>query len=98
MVLVVIYQQLTLKDIALDGETLWICGRVNCFGGIAVSNTEFIKIEYISPDLVSGEYFNMAIHVKKDGFYDGSRNIINAYLFPIYANLSHLNSTPFIFI
>eukprot|EP01084_Bolivina_argentea_P133555 235689_1 len=96
---------MTLKDCALDGQSLWLCGRVNRSGGVQVSNPEIIRIEYISPNLVSYEYFNMAMDISshnsesEKGFLDGSRNIINARLFPIYGgNMEYLKiCKPYIF-
>eukprot|EP01084_Bolivina_argentea_P061062 111597_1 len=76
---------MTLKECAMDGQALWLCGRVNRSGGVMVSNPEIVRIEYISPDLVSNEYFEMAMDITNgEGFNDGSRNIVNARLFPIY--------------
>lgn len=77
---------MTRRDCAEDCQALWLCGRVNRAGGIQVSNPEIVRVEYISPDLVSNEYFEMAMDVAgaDGGFFDGSRNRVNARLFPIY--------------
>merc|ERR1719229_1698514 len=84
---------LSKRECVIDAEPLWVCGRVNRSGGVSVSNPELIRIEYVSPDLVSGSYFDMAIESTgkdADGFADGCRSTINCRLFPIYANLRHL--------
>ena len=76
---------MSLRDCSEDCEPLWLCGRVNRSGGLMVSNPEVVRHEYVSPDLVSNEYFEMAMDVSgADGFFDGSRNLVNARLFPIY--------------
>jgi len=96
---------LSLREVAMEGDSLWMCGRVSRAGGVAVSNPELLKIAYISSDLVSDSYFRMALEaagndndddeksMDKIGFADSSRQLINARLFPIYGNLSHFNAS-----
>lgn len=83
----------TFKELALDGDPLWLCGYVNRTGGALVSNPELIQIKYISPDLVSDSYFKLAIETCPQGFADSSRQMINSRLFPIYGNKAHFRST-----
>lgn len=90
---------LSKRECVMDADPLWICGRVSRYGGAAVSNPELIRIEYISPDLVSDSYFKMALEATENnkGFADCSRELINCRLFPIYANLAHMKcSKPFL--
>merc|ERR1719471_2531523 len=44
---------LSKRECVIDAEPLWMCGRLNRTGGVSVSNPELIRIEYVSPDLVS---------------------------------------------
>jgi len=85
----------TFRDIVLDQDTLWICGRVNRMGGNAMIRPESLEVEYISPHLVSGSFFELALDVNEKGFCDPSREIVNALLLPVVAkNCSkHLDMT-----
>merc|ERR1712130_568651 len=90
---------LTKRECVMDAEPLWVCGRVDRCGGAAVSNPEFIRIEYISPDLVSDSYFKLALEATENnkGFADSCRELINCRLFPIYANRKHFEcSKPYL--
>ena len=90
---------LSKRECVLDADPLWICGRVNRIRGVAVSNPELIKIDYVSPDLVSDSYFKMALEATEDskGFGDSCRQLINCRLFPIYANMAHMKcSKPYL--
>ena len=95
---------LSFREVAEEGDSLWMCGRISRSGGVAVSNPELIKIAYISGDLVSDSYFRMALEaagndnddekgMDKVGFADSSRELINARLFPIYGNEKHMKAT-----
>ena len=55
-------------------------------------------MQYISPHLVSGSFFDMAIEVSEEnGFHDSSRQLVNACLIPIYGNQNHFEiSFPFL--
>ena len=101
---------MTRRECVGDAEPLWICGRVDRSGGAQVSNPELIKIQYISPDLVSDSYFRMAIESAAGGdvdahgdnqnvnvsFWDSSRQQVNCRLFPVYCNLTHFKvSSPY---
>lgn len=86
---------LSLREIAADADSLWICGRVDreAGGGIALTRPECTEIAYISPFLVSGSYFQMALDVAPEGFVDGARELVNARLFPVYGNEVHFECT-----
>jgi len=87
---------ISLRECAADCDSLWICGRVNRDGGLAVANPELLRIEYVSPNLVSSEYFELAMEssyesydIENAGFVDGARERINCRLFPMFGNLAH---------
>jgi len=82
-------QTTSLKEIAADGDMLWLVGRVHREGGAQASNTELLQITYVSPFLVCEEYFKLAMELSPDGFVDGSQELINARLFPIWGNQAH---------
>ena len=56
---------------------------------------ESLEVEYISPHLVSGSFFELALDVNENGFRDPSREIVNTLLLPVVAkNCSkHLDMT-----
>ena len=71
---------LSRRECVLDAEPLWICGRVDRSGGAQVHNSELIKIEYVSADLVSDSYFRMAVEAAAGGSVDihgGGKNAQN---------------------
>jgi len=86
---------LSKRECVVDAEPLWICGRVDRSGGAQVSNPELIRIQYLSPDLVSDSYFRMALESAAGdqgadpSICDSSRQRVNSRLFPIYSNLLH---------
>eukprot|EP01083_Nonionella_stella_P013772 38730_1 len=95
------------REIAVEGDSLWMTGRVHRSGGVAVSNPELVQIDYISSDLASDSYFRMALEAANNdndekqmdniGFADSSRQLINARIFPIYGNEAHFRaSVPYI--
>jgi len=61
---------LSRRECVMDGEPLWMVGRVDRSGGAAVSNPELIRVEYVSPDLVSDSYFRMAVEAAAGGSTD----------------------------
>jgi len=79
----------TLRDIVRDQDTLWICGYVDRRGGSAMECAETLDVKYISPHLVSGSFFDLAIEACPEGFRDPNRELVNACLLSINANDLH---------